>query len=330
MENKYDISDELLTAYMEGTTTPEETMLVVEALKHDKSLRETLFIVNSIDEMEESAGADLPMVRLAAASEDNLCDIQCEQRILKHYFPDEETSGEIGDKANKWLKDEGMPLHNIGRLLESKGLTVVRNYDCSMDDIRRNISRRVKMIAVISTGEQFHAVVPMGFVDGLIRIYDPAVDGEVEWFIEDFDEAWSASRRYLVSASIDSLIYEPRPIDLSDVLLDDDLLELTEAIAENTHEVWASERKKEGWTYGPQRDDHKKQNPDMVPYSDLPESEKEYDRKTAFDALRLAKKLGFSVSRGPRHTCPKCSGSVASNMHYCPHCGRKLDWEDFK
>ena len=331
MNDKYEISDELLTAYTEGRTTPEETMRVVEALKHDPVLRETLFIISSIDAIEESAGQELPMVRMAAAAEGNLCDVQCERRILRDYFPQEDADLKAEAESNSWLKEEGMPLHNIGRLLEQKGLTVVRKYDCKFDDILLNMARRVKMIAVIATGDQFHAVVPLSTVGGgLIRIYDPAEDRDVEWLMEEFEEAWAASRHYLVSAAIDSLVYDPKPIDLSDVLLDDDLLDLTEAIAENTHEVWAYERKKEGWSYGLERNDQLKQNPDMVPYSDLPESEKEYDRKTAFDALRLAKKLGFNVSRGPKHTCPHCGGAVAPNMKYCPHCGEKLSWEDFQ
>lgn len=330
MNDKYEISDELLTAYTEGRTTPEETMRVVEALKHDPSLRETLFIISSIDAMEESAGQELPMVRLAAASEGNLCDVQCERRILKDYFKsdDEELAQEA--EENRWLQEEGMPLHHMGRLLEQKGLSVTRRYDCTLDDIRANLTRRVKMIAVISTEAGFHAVVPLSFVGGLIRLYDPAEDRDVEWLVDEFAEAWSASRHYLVSAAVDSLVYDPKPIDLTDVLLDDDLLDLTEAIAENTHEVWAFERKKEGWSYGPQRNDALKQNPDMVPYSDLPESEKEYDRKTAFDALRLAKKLGFNVSRGPKHACPHCGGGIDPNMKYCPHCGEKLSWTDFQ
>ena len=329
-KNKYEISDELLTAYTEGTTTPEETMRVVEALKHDPSLRETLFIISSIDAIEESRGAELPMERMAAASDENLCDIQCERRILKDYFDADDKDLAQAAEDNRWLKKKGMPLHHMGRLLERKGLTVTRKYNCTLDDIAVNLSRRVKMIAVISAGEQFHAVVPLSIVGGLIKIYDPAEDRDVDWLVEDFVEAWRPSRRYLVSASVDTLEYVPKPIDLSDVLLDDDLLDLTEAIAENTHEVWAAGRKAEGWSYGPERNDPLKQNPDMVPYSDLPEGEKEYDRKTAFDALRLAKKLGFNVSRGPKHACPHCGGGIAPNMKYCPHCGEKLSWTDFQ
>ena len=59
------------------------------------------------------------------------------------------------------------------------------------------------------------------------------------------------------------------------------------------HEVWAQGRMAQGWTYGPKRDDVFKQHPCLVPYSDLPETEKEYDRKTALGTLKLIKSLAF-------------------------------------
>ncbi len=89
--------------------------------------------------------------------------------------------------------------------------------------------------------------------------------------------------------------YEPQPINLDDISLTDDLLELREAIAENAHDVWATARKKEGWTFGPERDDSNKKHPDLVPYSSLPDSEKEYDRLMALDTIKLVKKLGFEI-----------------------------------
>ena len=89
--------------------------------------------------------------------------------------------------------------------------------------------------------------------------------------------------------------YEPHPLDLEDIPLTEDLLELQEAIAENAHEVWAAARKAEGWTYGPVRNDALKQHPDMLPYSALPDSEKEYDRLMAFNTIKLVKKLGWKI-----------------------------------
>lgn len=89
--------------------------------------------------------------------------------------------------------------------------------------------------------------------------------------------------------------YIPRPIDTSDVNLTDELLELREAIAEHFHDVWASERVSEGWTYGEQRNNELKTHPCMVPYEDLPAPAKEYDRIMALDTIRLVKKLGFDI-----------------------------------
>src|SRR5262249_19758160 len=93
--------------------------------------------------------------------------------------------------------------------------------------------------------------------------------------------------------------YEPQPIDTSAVKLPADLVELTEHLAENTHEVWARQRITDGWTHGPQRDDALRKHPCLVPYAELPESEKEYDRKTALETLKLILALGYEIRKGP-------------------------------
>lgn len=92
-------------------------------------------------------------------------------------------------------------------------------------------------------------------------------------------------------------MYKPNPVNTSDVVLSDDLLELTEKIAENVHEVWSEGRIKEGWTYGTVRDDEKKETPCLVPYDELPESEKEYDRNTALETIKLIVKLGYKIKK---------------------------------
>ena len=92
-------------------------------------------------------------------------------------------------------------------------------------------------------------------------------------------------------------VYTPHPIATDDVCLPNELDELAEQIAENVHEVWAENRIKEGWTYGKRRDDNKRQHPCLIPYVDLPEEEKAYDRNTAFGTLRLITKLGFKITR---------------------------------
>ena len=91
--------------------------------------------------------------------------------------------------------------------------------------------------------------------------------------------------------------YNPKPIDTSDVVLTDDLNELVEKMAENVHEIWAQSRMQQGWTYGPERNDELKHHPCLIPYGELPEVEKDYDRDTAVETLKLILKLRFKIEK---------------------------------
>jgi len=91
--------------------------------------------------------------------------------------------------------------------------------------------------------------------------------------------------------------YEPAPIDTSQITLPDALTELTERLAKNAHDVWARQRMADGWTYGPRRDDAAKKHPDLVPYAELPESEKEYDRSAAMETLKAIVALGYRIEK---------------------------------
>ena len=92
-------------------------------------------------------------------------------------------------------------------------------------------------------------------------------------------------------------MYNPNPVDTSDINLPSELLELTEKIAENVHENWSVGRIAEGWTYAEFRDDDKKTTPCLVPYSELSENEKEYDRRTAMETLKLIVALGYNIEK---------------------------------
>ncbi len=92
-------------------------------------------------------------------------------------------------------------------------------------------------------------------------------------------------------------MYQPKPIDTTGIELPQELLELTEKIAENVHENWAVGRMNEGWVYGEKRDDEKKTTPCMVPYGELSDSEKEYDRNTAMQTLKLIVALGYKIEK---------------------------------
>lgn len=92
-------------------------------------------------------------------------------------------------------------------------------------------------------------------------------------------------------------MYTPQPIDTTDVVLPKELEQLVEEMSKNVHEVWAVTRIKQGWTYGEQRNDELKTHPCLVPYEDLPEEEKVYDRNTSVETLKLILKLGFKISK---------------------------------
>lgn len=89
--------------------------------------------------------------------------------------------------------------------------------------------------------------------------------------------------------------YIPQPIDTTDVVLSEELAMLSEQIAKNVHEVWSKARMEQGWTYGERRDDEKRQTPCLVPYEELSEEEKDYDRNTSQETLKLIRKLGFKI-----------------------------------
>jgi len=91
--------------------------------------------------------------------------------------------------------------------------------------------------------------------------------------------------------------YVPQPMDTDDIRLPEELNILTEQLAKNVHEVWAQNRMSQGWTYGRVRNDALKEHPCLVPYEELPEEEKAYDRDTAIGTLKLIGKLGFKISK---------------------------------
>ena len=89
--------------------------------------------------------------------------------------------------------------------------------------------------------------------------------------------------------------YTPQPVDTKDVRLPEELESLVEQMAKNVHEVWAQGRIDEGWTYGEERDDVNKKHPCLIPYEDLPKSEKEYDRHTSLETLKFIIQAGYKI-----------------------------------
>jgi hypothetical protein len=91
--------------------------------------------------------------------------------------------------------------------------------------------------------------------------------------------------------------YVPQPIETSQVQVPASLVDLTEQLAENAHDVWARQRMSDGWTWGPHRDDKSKHHPCLIPYADLPDSEKQYDRQAAMETIKAIIALGYRIEK---------------------------------
>lgn len=316
------IDDNIIASFLDGNTDKNETMMVLDAASKNKELSDYLEFAHELD--GNSLNEDtLPMMCCAANDNGgNECAVKCELYIMRR-LGISTTLYELleASTSKEWLTDGGTALLNIGRLLEEKGLSVHRKFDADMDDIVSSLENGLEVLVMVDGGELIEddeqemledeilgeipdhtVVVLMVDIEGdEIALYDPA-SGEmpVSVPVEKFKDAWQDSHNYMLTVTTRekrAAHYIPSPIDLSDVDIDDDLVRLREAIAENAHEVWAQGRMAEGWRYGKKRDDEQKLHPDLLPYSDLPDSEKEYDRETAMKTIMLLKKLGYEIKK---------------------------------
>lgn len=307
MENRNKISDELLAAYLDGNTNEEETKRVLQAIKIDDSLRETLDIALQVEENDYQL-EELPMLQKAAISGENICAVKCEIFILhRRGLPFDEEWLYNTARRKDWLKPEGTPLYCLGNLLAYSGLLVSRKYDSTLKDIQHAIEKDNDVVVGVDREKLYaeeidmedltnHAVVVTHLDKDAVTIFDPYQEPYITRVsLANFLNSWKESHNYMIQIlqSVDE--YVPHPIDVDDIPLDGDLEELQEAIAENAHDVWAEARIKEGWTYGKVRDDANKKHPDLIPYTALPDSEKEYDRIMAFNTIKLVKKLGYDI-----------------------------------
>ena len=96
---------------------------------------------------------------------------------------------------------------------------------------------------------------------------------------------------------IEKETYIPQPIDTNDVVLPEELSQLAEQMAKNVHEIWAQTRIAQGWTFGSERNDAEKKHPCLVPYEELPEEEKVYDRNTSIETLKFIVSNGYEIRK---------------------------------
>jgi len=315
--SRYIFPPELMAKFYDGNATAEETMMILHAAEKDSKLKEEIEFMYSFPEhlmrtpikIISIQPSYVPMMLKAAQNKElkaaSDCVVRCEYEILKSYQSEAKLESLLKlSQENKWLQEGGTPLYNIGRILEYYKLSIVRRYDCNLDTVIRELQGGCQIIVSVNAAKLYgqndgsqasnHAVVVRSIDKNTITLFDPQYQREDNYEAAQFLSAWKDSQFYMVSVAKRGLReYEPQPIDVSEFPLEGELKELIEAIAENNHEVWAMDRKKEGIEYGPVRDE--KHNPDMLPYSDLPESEKEYDRKAARGILELVQRLGYKI-----------------------------------
>lgn len=295
--------------------------VVIEGMDYDELSEITGLKKSNLYNIKKRAMAELERIaRLATTSDGALCAIMCEQFIL-HVFGIHKTLEELRILASSkdWLKEDGVEVMDLGAIPEYYGLTVNKRAPADINDIVDALAIGYEVIVAVDGGELIgnpaeevaedvlaggiadHCVVVLSIDKeaGNVALFDPAI-GVIPIVVstEHFIDAWQDSNKYMVTIKpkdMEQKTYTPHPIDLGDIELTPQLEQLREAIAENAHEVWAAGRIKEGWTYGPERDDKLKKHPDLIPYSDLPDGEKQYDRETAMNTIKLVIKLGYDL-----------------------------------
>lgn len=295
--------------------------VVIEGMDYDELSEITGLKKSNLYNIKKRAIAELERIaRLATTSDGALCAIMCEQFIL-HVFGIHKTLEELRILASSkdWLKEDGVEVMDLGAISEYYGLTVNKRAPADINDIADALAKGHEVIVAVDGGELIgnpaeevaedvlaggiadHCVVVLSIDKeaGNVALFDPAI-GVIPIVVstEHFIDAWQDSNKYMVTIKpkdMEQKTYTPHPIDLGDIELTPQLEQLREAIAENAHEVWAAGRIKEGWTYGPERDDKLKKHPDLIPYSDLPDGEKQYDRETAMNTIKLVIKLGYDL-----------------------------------
>lgn len=434
------ISDELLALFVEGRTTVEESAAVLAAAKENLDIRyyletaieDGLFLKNQVLENAASMPVcqiyklkfkPLPATALAASGVANDCVVKCEAIVLSKFGKDSQYKKLYREaRHHDWLRKDGTPLYNIGRLLELAQLSVSRRFGGTLDDMLGELNGNCSVIVALNANRLSnpqsrsssicdHAVVvtEINKDEDYVELYDPQSSNQTDRYpVETFLRAWKPSKYFFVSiiergvrpytphpeyvahiklpqeissiadmlaenahdiwatdrlaeaekkrakgkevnpyddpfmkpfneltkqkrrtdylSSLNTIkllyklgfsitkdetsdfeyqsnkknedgIYVPNPINVDDIVLPEKIAKLTEYIAENTHEEWAKQRLKEGWTFAPKTNKKLKQSFDLVPYCELIDSEKEYDRKMAMNTLRVLYKLGYEISK---------------------------------
>ncbi|MCP9259463.1 Ryanodine receptor 44F [Dirofilaria immitis] len=89
--------------------------------------------------------------------------------------------------------------------------------------------------------------------------------------------------------------FKPHPLDSHGVILDDNVFPLIDALAKNTHNVWAREKIRRGWTFGLNEfvNMNQKRTPHLVPYEVVDQRIKEANRESASEFVKALQLFGI-------------------------------------
>lgn len=224
MKNNIEVDDNLIAAFLDGRTSIVETIAVLHAAKQDKELREYLDFARNLD------GEDIrlrPLSYFAAASDANgsLCCVKCEQYVMRSLGITCDLDGLIEKAVSEgWLRENGTPLLNIGKLSEDAGLSITRKIEASLEDIVSALNRQHQVIVMVDGGELAqdsalekiedetigeipdHTVVVLMYDKDSNEVvcYDPMHGVEpINVPVERFLDAWEDSKRYMVTITPD-------------------------------------------------------------------------------------------------------------------------------
>lgn len=231
---KIKVNEELLAAFASGNTTAAETLAVIKAANENEDIRALLDFSDKLDKKHLSEwkpkvpkamvvpiGKAIerpimpPYKARAATTATNDCVLACEKYVLLGLGREADYDSLRKEaEQNNWLQPGGMRLDDIGRLLESGGLTVTRKFNCTVESLRKEVTEGHPVIvavdgsklskSTINANDSFlHAVVVTNVSDdNAIEVHDPnSNDSHDTYSSDEFMAAWQKSRCFMVTVN---------------------------------------------------------------------------------------------------------------------------------
>ena len=316
---KIKITERLLSLFLTGDTTPDETYAILKAAKSDPDIAFFMEVAKAdgffsfLPQSNQSARPvcqlfalhlrHLPVMRLAAINEANDCVVKCEQYIFdKRGLQDQYEELVKQGHHHDWLQEDGTPLYNIGRLLELAQLSVSRRFGGTLNDMQCELNGGCSVIVALNANRLSnpqsrsstvcdHAVVvtEINKDEDYVELYDPQSSNQTDRYpVETFLRAWKPSKNFFVSIIERGVRpYTPHPEYVAHIKLPEDIVPIADILAENAHDIWAIKRLADG-NYDPTY---------MKPFCELNKKQRNMDYPTALNTIKLLYKLGFTITK---------------------------------